>query len=60
MPHAYQVTFDGKEPVLKKGKLEPVKITVDTRTGNKKVSFPTLFSKTKIKKFCLKLLVYLY
>lgn len=39
MPPAYEITFDGKEPVLKKGKLEPVKITVDTRTGNKKVFF---------------------
>jgi len=38
MPHAYQITFDGKEPALKKGKLEPIKITVDTRTGNKKVT----------------------
>lgn len=38
MPHAFQITFDGKEPILKKGKLEPVKITVDTRTGNKKVT----------------------
>ncbi|XP_035221056.1 eukaryotic translation initiation factor 2D-like [Stegodyphus dumicola] len=38
MPHAYQIAFDGKEPVIKKGKLEPIQITVDTRTGNKKVT----------------------
>lgn len=42
MPPAYEITFDGKEPVLKKGKLEPVKITVDTRTGNKKVNISIL------------------
>lgn len=38
MPHAHQITFDGKEPVLKKGKLEPIKVTIDKRTGNKKVT----------------------
>lgn len=39
MPHAFEITFEGKQPVLKKGKLEPIKVTVDTRTGNKKVIF---------------------
>ena len=43
MPPAYEITFDGKEPVLKKGKLEPIKITVDTRTGNKKVICPIIY-----------------
>ncbi|XP_054714541.1 eukaryotic translation initiation factor 2D-like [Uloborus diversus] len=38
MPHAYQVGFDDKDPVVKKGKLEPITVTIDTRTGNKKVT----------------------
>ncbi|GIY44889.1 eukaryotic translation initiation factor 2D [Caerostris darwini] len=38
MPHAYQIEFENKEPLVKKGKLEPIQVTVDTRTGNKKVT----------------------
>ncbi|CAL1276944.1 unnamed protein product [Larinioides sclopetarius] len=39
MPHAYQIEFENKEPIVKKGKLEPINVTIDTRTGNKKVCF---------------------
>ncbi|KAG8183564.1 hypothetical protein JTE90_025124 [Oedothorax gibbosus] len=38
MPPAYQVQFEDNPPVVKKGKLEPITVTVDTRTGNKKVT----------------------
>ncbi|XP_042911127.1 eukaryotic translation initiation factor 2D [Parasteatoda tepidariorum] len=38
MTHAYQIEFEDKEAIIKKGKLEPIKVTVDTRTGNKKVT----------------------
>lgn len=38
MQHAYQITFEGGNPVLKKGKLEPIDISVAKRTGNKKVT----------------------
>ncbi|GFW36011.1 hypothetical protein TNCV_4928751 [Trichonephila clavipes] len=36
MPPAYQVEFENKDSILKKGKLEPIQVTVETRTGNKK------------------------
>ncbi|XP_051003299.1 eukaryotic translation initiation factor 2D [Acomys russatus] len=35
---AYQVTFPGQEPILKKGKLCPVDITLAQKTYNKKVT----------------------
>ncbi|CAL1276942.1 unnamed protein product [Larinioides sclopetarius] len=41
MPHAYQIEFENKEPIVKKGKLEPINVTIDTRTGNKKVTLIT-------------------
>ena len=36
---AYEITFPGQQPVLKKGKLEPIVFNIATRSGNKKVSF---------------------
>ncbi|XP_055931703.1 eukaryotic translation initiation factor 2D-like isoform X2 [Argiope bruennichi] len=41
MPHAYQIEFENKDPIVKKGKLEPINVAVDTRTGNKKVTLIT-------------------
>ncbi|GFR19360.1 eukaryotic translation initiation factor 2D [Trichonephila clavata] len=38
MPPAYQVEFENKDSIVKKGKLEPIQVTVETRTGNKKVT----------------------
>lgn len=38
MQNAYKVTFEDGNPVLKKGKLEPIDISVAKRTGNKKVT----------------------
>lgn len=38
MPHAYRIEFENKDPIAKKGKLEPIQVTVETRTGNKKVT----------------------
>ncbi|XP_021495779.1 eukaryotic translation initiation factor 2D isoform X3 [Meriones unguiculatus] len=35
---AYQVTFPGQEPILKKGKLCPIDITLAQKTYNKKVT----------------------
>lgn len=35
---AYQVTFPGQEPIVKKGKLDPVDITLALKTYNKKVT----------------------
>ncbi|ELW47750.1 Eukaryotic translation initiation factor 2D [Tupaia chinensis] len=35
---AYQVTFPGQEPVVKKGKLYPIDITLAQRASNKKVT----------------------
>uniref|UniRef100_A0A8C6HZJ0 Eukaryotic translation initiation factor 2D n=1 Tax=Mus spicilegus TaxID=10103 RepID=A0A8C6HZJ0_MUSSI len=35
---AYQVTFPGQEPILKKGKLCPIDITLELKTYNKKVT----------------------
>ena len=37
MGPAYQITFPGKQPALKKGKPDPVVINVVQRAGNKKV-----------------------
>ena len=37
MGPAYQITFPGKPPALKKGKPDPVVINVAQRAGNKKV-----------------------
>ena len=37
MSPAYQVSVAGQDPVIKKGKLQPVVINVAQRTGNKKV-----------------------
>uniref|UniRef100_A0A8C6RFS9 Eukaryotic translation initiation factor 2D n=1 Tax=Nannospalax galili TaxID=1026970 RepID=A0A8C6RFS9_NANGA len=36
---AYQVTFPGQEPIVKKGKICPIDITLEQRTYNKKVIF---------------------
>ncbi|XP_021055083.1 eukaryotic translation initiation factor 2D isoform X2 [Mus pahari] len=38
MQPAYQVTFPGQEPILKKGKLCPIDITLALKTYNKKVT----------------------
>lgn len=35
---AYQVTFPGQEPIIKKGKLCPIDITLVLKTYNKKVT----------------------
>ncbi|XP_077013726.1 eukaryotic translation initiation factor 2D isoform X2 [Tamandua tetradactyla] len=35
---AYQVTFPGQEPIVKKGKIYPIDITLAKRTYNKKVT----------------------
>ncbi|XP_008821510.1 eukaryotic translation initiation factor 2D isoform X2 [Nannospalax galili] len=35
---AYQVTFPGQEPIVKKGKICPIDITLEQRTYNKKVT----------------------
>lgn len=37
MQPAYQVTFPGQEPILKKGKLCPIDITLAQKACNKKV-----------------------
>ncbi|XP_060228035.1 eukaryotic translation initiation factor 2D isoform X2 [Meriones unguiculatus] len=37
---AYQVTFPGQEPILKKGKLCPIDITLAQKTYNKKLTVP--------------------
>ena len=36
---AYQVTFPGQEPIVKKGKICPIDITLAQRASNKKVIF---------------------
>jgi hypothetical protein len=36
---AYQMTFPGKDPVVKKGKIYPIDITLAQRAYNKKVIF---------------------
>lgn len=36
---AYQVTFPGQEPIVKKGKICPIDITLAQRASNKKVVF---------------------
>ncbi|GFT71452.1 eukaryotic translation initiation factor 2D [Nephila pilipes] len=41
MPFAYQIEFENEDPVIKKGKLEPIQVTIDKRTGNKKVTLIT-------------------
>lgn len=46
---AYQVTFPGQEPVVKKGKICPIDITLAQRASNKKV----IFKKTQ----CLKMVI---
>ncbi|XP_028732331.1 eukaryotic translation initiation factor 2D isoform X2 [Peromyscus leucopus] len=38
MQPAYQVTFPGQEPILKKGKLSPIDITLAQKAYNKKVT----------------------
>ncbi|XP_040841501.1 eukaryotic translation initiation factor 2D isoform X2 [Ochotona curzoniae] len=35
---AYQVTFPGQEPIVKKGKISPIDITLAQRASNKKVT----------------------
>lgn len=39
MQPGYQLTFPNLKPIVKKGKLEPIDISVVQRSGNKKVSF---------------------
>ncbi|XP_065576712.1 eukaryotic translation initiation factor 2D-like isoform X2 [Artemia franciscana] len=38
MSKAYCISFPGQEPVLKKGELKPIELSVATRSGNKKVT----------------------
>ncbi|XP_064605248.1 eukaryotic translation initiation factor 2D-like [Liolophura sinensis] len=38
MPVVHQVTFPGRPPVIRKGKLEPISVNVEQRTSNKKVT----------------------
>lgn len=33
----HQVTFFGQEPIVRKGKIEPIDITIAQRSSNKKV-----------------------
>lgn len=37
MTHAYQIHLPGQRPTIKKGRIEPVVISVAQRGGNKKV-----------------------
>ncbi|XP_071117777.1 eukaryotic translation initiation factor 2D-like [Haliotis cracherodii] len=38
MQPAFQLEFSGKPPVLKKGKIEPIKLSVEQRASNKKAT----------------------
>ena len=38
MKPAYSITYGSSRPVVKRGKLEPVRLTLSQRTGNKKVT----------------------
>ncbi|ESO92608.1 hypothetical protein LOTGIDRAFT_233056 [Lottia gigantea] len=38
MQPGFQITFPGKPPIIKKGKIDPIKIDVVQRMGNKKVT----------------------
>lgn len=42
MTLAHHMSFNGQPPVLKKGKLDPIKINIVTRSGNKKVRVSNL------------------
>jgi len=37
MTSAYQIAFPGQRPVLKKGQVNPIKLTIAQRASNKKV-----------------------
>lgn len=37
MTAGHRVIVNGKEPIIRKGKLEPIELMVATRAGNKKV-----------------------
>lgn len=38
MNKCHQITFQGQDPVIRKGKIEAIEIKVEQRTGNKKVT----------------------
>ena len=37
MSSAYRITRPGQPPIIRKGKLEPIELSLAKRTGNKKV-----------------------